>query len=158
MYWPDSLRQAYAVLTHSHDVVFGRVVSGRDVPGSEEVIGPMLVSDSRRSATQYSLHAQNTVPCRIILTEGTQNRILLKKVQDANVSSMGWQHASLRMIQRELGVSNLWDSLFVFQPRQELLETARDAPWSFDVGDLQDISIHVSFASSVIILFSNSLT
>ena len=33
-----------AVLTQSRDVVFGRVVSGRDVPGAEEVIGPMLVS------------------------------------------------------------------------------------------------------------------
>lgn len=32
-----------AVITRRRDVVFGRVVSGRDVPGSEEVLGPMLV-------------------------------------------------------------------------------------------------------------------
>ena len=32
-----------AVMTQRRDVVFGRVVSGRDVPGAEEVIGPLLV-------------------------------------------------------------------------------------------------------------------
>ncbi len=32
-----------AVMTRSPDVVFGRVISGRDVPGAEDVIGPMLV-------------------------------------------------------------------------------------------------------------------
>ena len=32
-----------AAMTNCPDVVFGRVISGRDLPGAEEVIGPMLV-------------------------------------------------------------------------------------------------------------------
>ena len=32
-----------AVMTRRRDVIFGRVVSGRDMQGAEEVIGPMLV-------------------------------------------------------------------------------------------------------------------
>lgn len=32
-----------AVLTDSRDVVFGHVVSGRSIPGAEDVLGPMLV-------------------------------------------------------------------------------------------------------------------
>lgn len=32
-----------AVLTGSRDVVFGHVVSGRSIPGAEDVLGPMLV-------------------------------------------------------------------------------------------------------------------
>lgn len=34
------------VLTNSIDVVFGHVVSGRNIPGAEDVIGPVLVSPS----------------------------------------------------------------------------------------------------------------
>lgn len=35
--------QLLALLTRSKDVVFGHVVSGRSVPGAEEVLGPVLV-------------------------------------------------------------------------------------------------------------------
>jgi hypothetical protein len=39
-----ALAKLLSSLTHSDDVVFGHVVSGRGIPGSEHVIGPMLVS------------------------------------------------------------------------------------------------------------------
>ncbi|KAI0336556.1 hypothetical protein GY45DRAFT_411925 [Cubamyces sp. BRFM 1775] len=114
-----------AVVTRSSDVVFGRVVSGRDIPGAEDVIGPML----------------NTVPCRVMFTGETTNKELLKHVHKANVDSMAWQHASLRSIQRQLGVSSLWDSIFVFQPRQESLEAETNSLWTFDVEDVEQISV-----------------
>ncbi|KAI0721073.1 peptide synthetase [Cerioporus squamosus] len=115
-----------AVLTQRRDVIFGRVVSGRDVPGAEEVIGPML----------------NTIPCRVRFDGDVRNRDLLKRLHDANIASMPWQHASLRSIQRELGLSNLWDSLFVYQPKQESLESKQDALWVFEGDDVADISVH----------------
>ncbi|KAI0362122.1 hypothetical protein OH77DRAFT_1416339 [Trametes cingulata] len=114
-----------ASLTRSPDVVFGRVVSGRDVPGAEDVIGPML----------------NTVPCRITLVRGRTNKSVLREVHAENVASMAWQHASLRSIQRRLGVSNLWDSIFVFQPKQEALESEDGRLWTFDAGEAEDISV-----------------
>ncbi|KAH9901403.1 hypothetical protein C8Q73DRAFT_786775 [Cubamyces lactineus] len=114
-----------AVVTRSSDVVFGRVVSGRDIPGAEDVIGPML----------------NTVPCRVTFTGETTNKELLRRVHQANVDSMAWQHASLRSIQRRIGVSSLWDSIFVFQPRQESLEAETNSLWTFDVEDVEQISV-----------------
>ncbi|OJT03537.1 Nonribosomal peptide synthetase 2 [Trametes pubescens] len=115
-----------AVMTRSPDVVFGRVISGRDVPGAEDVIGPML----------------NTVPCRVTFGSAMDNRSLLKEIHKSNIASMSWQHASLRSIQRKLGVSNLWDSIFVFQPKQESLESESNRVWAFDVNEAEDISVH----------------
>ncbi|PIL24012.1 non-ribosomal peptide synthetase [Ganoderma sinense ZZ0214-1] len=115
-----------AVITHRRDVIFGRVVSGRDLPGSEEVLGPML----------------NTVPCRVLFQEGVANKTLMKHIHRANVASMPWQHASLRAIQRELHVIGLWDSLFVFQPSQESLDSTSRSPWMFDAADGEDIFVH----------------
>lgn len=72
------------------------------------------------------------------------NKSLLKEIHESNVASMSWQHASLRSIQRKLGVSNLWDSIFVFQPKQESLESESNRLWTFDVSEAEDISVHVS--------------
>ncbi len=72
------------------------------------------------------------------------NRSLLKEIHKSNIASMSWQHASLRSIQRKLGVSNLWDSIFVFQPKQESLESESNRVWAFDVNEAEDISVHVS--------------
>lgn len=41
------------VLTGRRDVVFGRVVSGRDLPGADEVVGPMLVGIELRVLTTH---------------------------------------------------------------------------------------------------------
>ncbi|KAH9854247.1 hypothetical protein C2E23DRAFT_820117 [Lenzites betulinus] len=128
---PQCLGQAafaklLAVVTQSPDVIFGRVVSGRDVPGAEDVIGPML----------------NTVPCRVTFDPAMTNKALLRTLHESNITSMAWQHASLRAIQRRLGISNLWDSIFVFQPKQESLESDSHRLWNFDPSDSEDISIH----------------
>ncbi|CDO69499.1 hypothetical protein BN946_scf184785.g4 [Trametes cinnabarina] len=127
---PQCLGQAafaklLAILTRSPDVVFGRVVSGRDVPGTEEVIGPML----------------NTLPCRVSFAGERSNKALLQNIHQHNVASMAWQHVSLRSIHRRLGVSSLWDSLFVFQPRQESFESEADRLWTFDAGNPDEISV-----------------
>ncbi|KAH9946102.1 uncharacterized protein BXZ73DRAFT_72945 [Epithele typhae] len=127
---PQCLGQAafakiLATLTKCRDVVFGRVVSGRDMPGADEVVGPML----------------NTIPCRIVISTDASNKELLQQVHDHNITCLRWQHASLRSIQREVGVSDLWDSLFVFQPKGEAQQSEQAAPWMFDVGDGVDLSI-----------------
>ena len=57
---------------------------------------------------------------------------------------MSWQHASLRSVQQKLNVASLWDSLFVYQPRQESPESRVDRLWVFDAADEVEISIHVS--------------
>ncbi|KAG2111633.1 uncharacterized protein F5147DRAFT_93647 [Suillus discolor] len=85
---------------YSWDVMFGHVVSGRSFPGYEDVIGPML----------------NTIPCRVRISETTTNRDLLRSIHANNLAALEWQHASLRDIQSETGLFELWDSIFVFQP------------------------------------------
>ncbi|KAH0583804.1 hypothetical protein H2248_009404 [Termitomyces sp. 'cryptogamus'] len=104
-----------AELTGSTDVVFGHTVSGRSIPDAEGVIGPVL----------------NTVPCRARLN-GVRNIDLLRSIHKLNVDALPWQHASLRSIQRELGFTNLWDSLFVFQPHSLGTKKLAAALWSFD--------------------------
>ncbi|TDL27310.1 hypothetical protein BD410DRAFT_714619 [Rickenella mellea] len=93
--WAKSL----AALTSRLDIVFGRVVSGRNVPGGESVIGPML----------------NTVPCRVLFSKNMTNIELLQSLHHHNVEALSWQHSSLRSIQSAYGKSPLWDSLFLFQ-------------------------------------------
>ncbi|KAG2158199.1 uncharacterized protein EDB93DRAFT_1077366 [Suillus bovinus] len=86
----------------SCDIMFGHVVSGRSFPGYEDVVGPML----------------NTIPCRVRIGETTTNRDLLRSIHANNLAALEWQHASLRDIQSETGLFDLWDSIFVFQPLQ----------------------------------------
>ncbi|GAB1517179.1 Non-ribosomal peptide synthetase [Rhizoctonia solani] len=87
-------------LSEQNDVIFGQVVSGRTLPGAEEVIGPVF----------------NTIPCHIDLSLYRTYGDLLRGIQGANNEGLSYQHASLRSIQRELGVRALIDALFLFQP------------------------------------------
>jgi hypothetical protein len=82
------------------DVVFGQVVSGRVLPGARDFIGP----------------AFNTVPVHATLERGMSGAELLRRVHRGNVDALPWQHASLRSVQRALGVRSICDSLFLFQP------------------------------------------
>ncbi|KAG9127508.1 Non-ribosomal peptide synthetase [Ceratobasidium sp. 392] len=82
------------------DVVFGQVISGRMLPGAEDVIGPVF----------------NTIPCRIDMSTSRNYGDLLRRIQRSNNESLPYQHASLRSIQRELGAKSLTDALFLFQP------------------------------------------
>ncbi|CAE6433958.1 unnamed protein product [Rhizoctonia solani] len=87
-------------LSEQSDVIFGQVISGRTLPGAEEVIGPVF----------------NTILCHIDLSLYRTYGDLLRGIQRANNESLSYQHASLRSIQRELGVRTLIDVLFLFQP------------------------------------------
>ncbi|KAG9318679.1 hypothetical protein JVU11DRAFT_774 [Chiua virens] len=90
-----------ASLEASNDVVFGHVVSGRSFDDSENVVGPML----------------NTIPCRVQLSPHLSNRELLQSIHRANIGALPWQHVSLRLVQSELQLHGLLNSLFLFQPR-----------------------------------------
>ncbi|KAF6765263.1 hypothetical protein DFP72DRAFT_840165 [Ephemerocybe angulata] len=99
-FFQAGLAKLLSSLTRSNDVVFGHVVSGRGIPGSEDVIGPML----------------NTIPCRVNLGGHESNLELLQKVHKSNLDVLSWQQASLRSVQKAMGLERLWDCLFAFQP------------------------------------------
>ncbi|RDB21442.1 Nonribosomal peptide synthetase 2 [Hypsizygus marmoreus] len=113
-----------AELSGSPDVVFGHVVSGRSIPGAENVIGPVL----------------NTIPCRIRLQGGLHNTELLRSIHLSNVNALPWQQASLRSIQQKLRIAQLWDSLFLFQPL-EPVDSDPGQLWMFDDANEEDAQI-----------------
>ncbi|MEV0648299.1 amino acid adenylation domain-containing protein [Phytomonospora sp. NPDC050363] len=85
----------------SPDVVFGKVVSGRDVPlpGVDKTVGLFI----------------NTIPVRIRVTAGTSVAGLLDAVRDQAVASAEHDHGSLARIQSLSGVEGLVGSLFAFE-------------------------------------------
>lgn len=54
---------------------------------------------------------------------------LVRMIHRGNTTSLKWQHSSLRTIQRQLGVTSLWDAIILFQPANE--EGDDNAPWRF---------------------------
>lgn len=115
---PDVAMLAYAkalaCLTGTRDVVFGQVVSGRNValadengPGADAVMGPMF----------------NTVPFRVRLSQAlATNTNALNDIRQLSEEALDFQHASLADVQKTwrrqaggLAAANLFDSLFVFQ-------------------------------------------
>ncbi|KAF9257797.1 hypothetical protein L218DRAFT_85650 [Marasmius fiardii PR-910] len=106
----------------SPDVIFGQVISGRTIPGADSVVGPVF----------------NTIPCRVKLAAEETNRQLVRTIHDWNTSGLPWQHASLRSIQRHLGASKLFDTLFLYQPHSE---ATTDEPKIWETlgrGDMQE--------------------
>ncbi|KAL9594385.1 MAG: hypothetical protein Q9219_007063, partial [cf. Caloplaca sp. 3 TL-2023] len=102
------------------DVVFGRVVRGRNLSVSEadEVVGPLF----------------NTVPMRIHLGGSTaSNREFIQGLQRLVGDSQAYQHAALNKIQqawrKSIGApdADLVHALFVFQKR---IDTEDGQPWS----------------------------
>lgn len=90
----------------------------------------------------YTAHffLKNTIPCRVRLVEGLRNSELLKLIHQSNVDALPWQQASLRTIQKALGISSLWDSLFLFQPFTP--DGSPDSLWEFDVLE-EEVKIQV---------------
>ncbi|KAF8341217.1 uncharacterized protein EI90DRAFT_1704265 [Cantharellus anzutake] len=82
------------------DVVFGQVVSGRALPKAMDVVAPLF----------------NTVPMRVKFYKGRTNKDMVRTVHQFNIAAIPWQHASLRTVQKRIGVSNICDTLFLFQP------------------------------------------
>lgn len=101
--------KALGCVVGARDVVFGQVVSGRNIAvnDADRIIGPMF----------------NTVPFRLRLSQAlSSNADVLDQVRQMSEDSIDVQHASLAEVQRlwrkqDGGVSapSLFDSLFVFQ-------------------------------------------
>ncbi|WP_432407298.1 amino acid adenylation domain-containing protein [Wukongibacter sp. M2B1] len=87
---------------NSQDVVFGRVVSGRnaDILGIEQTVGLFV----------------NTIPSRIRTDKETTCKELLKDLQKQNIESTKYEYCSLVEIQNEtLQGHNLIKTLYVFE-------------------------------------------
>ncbi|KJA27343.1 hypothetical protein HYPSUDRAFT_63026 [Hypholoma sublateritium FD-334 SS-4] len=99
------------------DIVFGHTVSGRSIPGAEDVIGPVL----------------NTIPCCVRLERDIQTIQFLRNIHQANLDALPYQQAATRAIQKALKVDALWDTLFLFQS-VENQPRAEDCAkiWTFD--------------------------
>ncbi|KAI8825122.1 uncharacterized protein EV422DRAFT_246716 [Fimicolochytrium jonesii] len=105
--------------TRSHDVVFGNVVSGRNIPldGIEDVIGPTF----------------NTIPCRVRLPFGQSNNTVMQQLQKNNAMATPHQFCPIRDIQKALAGQTdgmaLFNTLFVFQNGQTEKLAAEDHLW-----------------------------
>ncbi|KAJ3563111.1 hypothetical protein NP233_g9148 [Leucocoprinus birnbaumii] len=115
-------------ITGACEVMFGHIVSGRSLAGASDVIGPVL----------------NTIPCRVQL-RGRTNIDLLRKIHEDNVDALPWQQASLRAIQRQLGLESLWDNIFSFQSVDRISE--QHELWEFR--QMDNAEIHTQYALSV---------
>ena len=74
-------------------------------------------------------------------------------MHQSNLVTAMWQHASLRSIQRELGLVTLWDCLYVFQSIQDD-EPDRFDLWQFDDSEEEIAKIQVT--SYLILGFTRS--
>ncbi|KAL5533182.1 hypothetical protein ACEPAF_4958 [Sanghuangporus sanghuang] len=111
-----ALATALAKVYNRRDLVYGHVVSGRSVPHAEDVLGPMI----------------STLPCRSNIPAGIRNLDFVRTIHRQNMAAQRWQHASLRSIHRKVGLSSLWDTIFLFQPIVDDTSDEEDAVWSFD--------------------------
>lgn len=87
---------------NTDDVIFGKVVSGRNVPisGIDKTVGLFI----------------NTIPIRITAQENTTILELLKSVRDEDLQSSAYEYCSLAEIQNQLPQgSELIQSLCVFE-------------------------------------------
>ena len=125
-----SWAKVLAIYSKRLDVVYGQVVSGRTMAGSERVIGPVFVSTHLARLCSVSLNKrQNTIPCRVTIGKQQTSRDLVRSVHKLNLEALPWHHASLRSIQRALDTTSLCDTLFLFQPNTQ--EEAEQNPlWS----------------------------
>ncbi len=88
-----------ARLTGRDDVVFGATVSGRDLPGSESMVGLFIT----------------TVPVRATPREGERMTAYLTRLQDQQAGLIEHQHLGLAGIQKAAGTGELFDTLMVFE-------------------------------------------
>ena len=102
---------------------------------------------------QLTFPPQNTIPCRVKITSGQTNRQLVRAIQEWNSTGLPWQHASLRLIQRNLQSTNLFDTLFLYQPHSD---TQVDDPlWTIvGRGEMQESKTQVGLSFHSISLSS----
>lgn len=94
----------------SEDFIFGRVVSGRNLPGKniEKTMGMFI----------------NTIPTRIRINASKTVRELMMKINKDNIESLNYESYPLDKIQRQSPYkNNLFNQLFVYEnyPLQEAL-------------------------------------
>lgn len=121
--------KALSCLVGARDVVFGQVVSGRNiaVDGAEAIIGPMF----------------NTVPFRSRLSHTlATNGEVLGQIRQLSEEAIDFQHASLADVQNAwrqqvggVAAANLFDSLFVFQKTVAPEEEHREDLWEAYEGE-----------------------
>lgn len=108
--------KVYAQLVGTRDVAFGQVLAGRNLPhpDADRTLGPLF----------------NTVAHRVTLDpKFLSNRGLVQRLQQHTSEAQTHQHAPLRTIQNtlrqsgQLGSSQLFDALFVFQKSAALSES-----------------------------------
>ncbi|KAI8891501.1 hypothetical protein BC833DRAFT_37652, partial [Globomyces pollinis-pini] len=90
--------------TQHNDIIFGNVVSGRDIPVKEisRIVGLLI----------------NTVPCRIQVKNGTTLSSLIEQVQEDHAGVSSHSQFSLSNVQKWSGVEatkKLFNTLFVFE-------------------------------------------
>ncbi|KMJ57101.1 hypothetical protein AB685_16870, partial [Bacillus sp. LL01] len=85
----------------SNDVVYGKVVSGRDImlPGIEETVGLFI----------------NTIPSRVQVNSDITCLELLLKMQNQGTNSLDYQHCSLADIQSRSLNKSLINSVYAFE-------------------------------------------
>ncbi|MCG6495240.1 amino acid adenylation domain-containing protein [Kitasatospora sp. A2-31] len=95
--WAITLGQ----LTGRDDVVFGATVSGRpaEIPGIETMVGLFI----------------NTVPVRVRLDPAETLGSLLTRLQDQKAELVSHQHVGLTDLQEITGLSELFDTIVVFE-------------------------------------------
>jgi ferricrocin synthase len=104
------------------DVCFGNVYSGRNLPlrDVDKIIGPCF----------------NTLPVRTVFEKRDTNQQAAKKLHDHNLAALRFQPLSLRLIQKNLGVSKLFDTLLLLQHNPVDLDSSI---WNLeeDFGDMK---------------------
>lgn len=100
-------------LTGHDDIVFGVTVSGRppELPGIERMVGLLI----------------NTLPLRLKFNLAESIAVALTRLQDQQARLIEHQHLNLAEIQRFTGLSELFDTLMVFENfplDQKALQTA----------------------------------
>ncbi|KAE8379604.1 hypothetical protein BDV26DRAFT_291200 [Aspergillus bertholletiae] len=98
--------KALARLIGKRDIVFGQVLAGRSLPGTEHTFGPLF----------------NTVAQRITFEpKFLSNKAMALRLQHLTTEAQDYQHAPLRVVQSSLRktdtlkATSLFDTLFVFQ-------------------------------------------
>ncbi|MEO3974457.1 amino acid adenylation domain-containing protein [Streptomyces sp. CAU 1734] len=88
-------------LTGSDDVIFGLTVSGRpeEIPGVESMVGLFIT----------------TVPVRVTVRPGESVAELVRRFRDEQNGLLAHHHLGLRLIQRQAGGGELFDSLVVIE-------------------------------------------
>jgi len=124
------IQGAWAVLLSRHtgrqDVVFGSTVSGRapEIGGVESMIGLLI----------------NTVPTRVILRSGDSFKSLVSRISQEQSRLFAHHYLGLMEIQRLAGMSELFDTLVVFENFPNNMESEKELPGSlqFTLLELND--------------------